>query len=57
MPSQQSIEAIAAIDMVSLSTGLIAIAVDCPNSPTTAKNSKKGRRKRVTSSCSLRQRG
>ena len=40
-----------------MSLGLIAMAVDCPNRPTTANNSRKRRRKRVTSSCNLMQRG
>lgn len=45
----QSIVAIAVIGMVTPWAGLIAIAVDCPNRPRTAMNSRKGRRRRVTS--------
>lgn len=48
MLSPQSIVAIAAIDIVLPWTGLIAIAVDCPNRPRTAINSRKGRKKGVT---------
>lgn len=46
--SLQSIVAIVAIDIVLPWTGLIAIAVDCPNRPTTAIKIRKGRKKRVT---------